>query len=102
VRKIPYVINRKSLRWANTVLGNLKCAIAGTSKSVRLRYAFRYLAEFHYKFNCRFYPAAMLDRVVCAAVQTAAMSYKTLKMAHGTIGYRPVLTRIAVPPSVRL
>ena len=41
-------------RWVNTVLGNLKTAVAGTLKSVRRHYVFRYLAEFQYRFNRRF------------------------------------------------
>jgi hypothetical protein len=35
-----------AFRWVNTVLGNLKTAIVGTFKSIRRRYAARYLAEF--------------------------------------------------------
>ena len=69
-------------RWANTVLGNLKTAIAGTLKSVRPRYAYRYLAEFQYRFNRRFDLARMLHRLACAAVRTAPRPYKSLKIAH--------------------
>ncbi len=69
-------------RWANTVLGNLKTAIAGTLKSVRPRYAYRYLAEFQYRFNRRFDLAGMLDRLACTAVRAAPQPYKTLKIAH--------------------
>lgn len=69
-------------RWANTVLGNLKTAIAGTLKSVRPRYAYRYLAEFQYRFNRRFDLAAMLDRLAYIAVRAAPRPYKTLKIAH--------------------
>ena len=69
-------------RWANTVLGNLKTAIAGTLKSVRPRYAYRYLAEFQYRFNRRFDLAGMLHRLACVAVRTAPRPYKSLKIAH--------------------
>ena len=67
---------------ANTVLGNLKTAIAGTLKSVRPRYAYRYLAEFQYRFNRRFDLAGMLNRLACVAVRTAPRPYKSLKIAH--------------------
>lgn len=69
-------------RWANTMLGNLKTAIAGTLKSVRPPYAYRYLAEFQYRFNRRFDLAGMLDRLACVAVRSAPQPYKKLKIAH--------------------
>lgn len=71
-----------AFRWVNTVLGNLKTAVAGTLKSVRPRYAFRYLAEFQYRFNRRFDLPAMLDRLACAASRAAPKPYQTLKIAH--------------------
>ena len=69
-------------RWVNTVLGNLKTAIAGTLKSVARRYVFRYLAEFQYRFNRRFDLPEMLDRLACAATRAAPKPYKSLKIAH--------------------
>src|SRR5262245_5263597 len=59
---LPIVTGRASqqpekipaFRWVNTVLGNLKTAITGTLKWVSKRYAYRYLAEFQYRFNRRF------------------------------------------------
>jgi transposase-like protein len=71
-----------AFRWVNTVLGNVKTAIVGTLKAVRPRYAFRYLAEFQYRFNRRFDLPAMLDRLACVAVRAAPRPYKTLKIAH--------------------
>jgi len=69
-------------RWVNTVLGNLKTAIAGTLKSVAKRYVFRYLAEFQYRFNRRANLPAMLDRLACVAVRAAPRPYKTLKIEY--------------------
>ena len=70
-------------RWANTVLGNLKTAIAGTLKSVAKRYVYRYFAEFQYRFNRRFDLPAMLDRLACVATRAAPRPYKSLKLADG-------------------
>jgi transposase-like protein len=72
--------------WVNTILGNIKTAIVGTLKGVRGRYAFRYLAEFQYRFNRRFDLPAMLDRLARAAVRLPPKPYATLKLAHGA-GY---------------
>ena len=60
------------LRWANTIVGNVQTAITGTLKSVAMRYAFRYLAEFQYRFN----------RLACVATRAAPRPYKTLKILH--------------------
>ena len=58
-------------RAVNTVLSNLKTALAGTYHAVKFaKYAHRYLAEFQYRFNRRFDLRRILDRLVSAAVQT--------------------------------
>jgi transposase-like protein len=69
-------------RWVNTVLGNLKTAVVGTLKSVRPRYAFRYLGEFQYRFNRRFDLPAMFDRIAYATARAAPRPYSTLKVAY--------------------
>jgi len=67
-------------RWVNTILGNVKTAIAGTLKSVAKRYVFRYLAEFQYRFNRRADLPAMLGRLACVATRAAPRPYKSLKI----------------------
>lgn len=64
-----------AFRWVNTVLGNLKTAIAGTFKSIRRTYARRYLAEFQYRFNRRSRLPHMLDRLASVAVHTSPRPY---------------------------
>lgn len=61
----------QAFRWVNTVLGNLKTAIAGTLKAIDDRYAHRYLAEFQYRFNRRADLPAMLARLAKAAIRSA-------------------------------
>jgi hypothetical protein len=52
----------------NTVLGNLKTALAGTYHSVKFaKYAHRYLAEAQYRFNRRFDLRSILQRLVRVA-----------------------------------
>jgi len=62
--------------WAvNTILGNLKTAMAGTYHAVKFaKYAHRYLAEVQYRFNRRYKLRAILHRLVRAAVVTSAMN----------------------------
>lgn len=71
-----------AFHWVNTVLGNLKTAIAGTLKAVRRRYAKLYLAEFQYRFNRRADLASMLDRLASVAVRSAPRPYKVLQAAY--------------------
>ncbi len=59
-------------RAINTVLGNLKTALAGTRHAFDFaKYAHRYLAEAQYRFNRRFNLASILARLMRAAVTTA-------------------------------
>ena len=70
--------------WANTALGNLKTAVAGTLKSVRRHYVFRYLAEFPYRFNRRVDLKSMFRRLAFAYTNAAALSYARVRMAYET------------------
>ncbi|MBP1152816.1 hypothetical protein JOD69_004685 [Methylocaldum sp. RMAD-M] len=55
--------------WVNTMLSNLKTAIAGTYHAFKVeKYAKRYLAEFQYRFNRRFDFKTLLPRLARAAV----------------------------------
>jgi len=67
-------------RWVNTLLGNLKTAIAGTYHAFKFRkYAHRYLAEFQYRFNRRFDLRAILARLAVAAIATAPRPERVLR-----------------------
>ena len=67
----------------NTVLGNLKTALAGTYHSFHFaKYAHRYLAEAQYRFNRRFDLAAILPRLLRAAVLTRPQPGRLLRAAE--------------------
>lgn len=69
--------------WVNTVLGNLKTAIAGTYHAFGFeKYAYRYLGEFQYRFNRRFDLAAMFKRLVRATVKAGKVSEQKLRLAE--------------------
>ena len=68
-------------KWVNTVLGNIKSAMAGTYRAVRAKHVPRYLAEFEYRFNRRYRLETMIARLAYASLRTAPMPYGLLKLA---------------------
>ena len=67
----------------NTVLGNLKTAIAGTHHAFDFaRYADRYLAEFQFKFNRRFRMNEFLTHFAKAVIGAAPQTVRTLRLAE--------------------
>ena len=67
----------------NTVLSNLKTALAGTYHSFNFaKYAHRYLAEVQYRFNRRFDLAAILPRLLRAAAVTRPQPGRLLRAAE--------------------
>lgn len=70
--------------WAiNTVLGNLKTALAGTYHAFGFeKYADRYLAQVQYLFNRRFDLRAILSRLAKAACQTNPCPRRVIILAE--------------------
>jgi transposase-like protein len=69
--------------WVNTLLGNLKTALAGTYHAFNFRkYAHRYLAEYQYRFNRRFDLKAILPRLLRAAAVTGPRTESWLRLAE--------------------
>ena len=66
----------------NTVLGNIKSAIAATFRSGSRKHAPRRLAEFEYRFNRRYDLPAMIPRLGWVAARTPPMPYRLLKLAE--------------------
>jgi hypothetical protein len=59
--------------WVNTLLGNVKTALAGTYHAFNFRnYTHRYLAEYQYRFNRRFDLKAILSRLLRASATTGS------------------------------
>jgi len=60
-------VNKPEFLAVNTVMGNLKTAIAGTYHGFKFaKYATRYLAEFQYRFNRRYSMHDLLPRLLHA------------------------------------
>lgn len=68
--------------WVNTVLGNVKNALHGTYHALRHKYLQRYLSEFCYRFNRRFDLAALVPRLLYAAVRTPPLPYKLATLGN--------------------
>jgi hypothetical protein len=69
--------------WVNTILGNLKTAMAGTYHAFDfVKYAHRYLGEYQYRFNRRFDLARLLPRMITAAAQTGKRTESWLRLAE--------------------
>lgn len=73
---------RRTLKWVDTMLGNVKNALHGTYHAIAHKHLPRYLAEFRYRFNRRYDLAAMLKRLAIAASQTPPMPYRLVKLAE--------------------
>jgi ribosomal protein L37AE/L43A len=70
-------------RAINTVLGNLKRALAGTYHSFGFaKYAHRYLAEAQYRFNRRFNLRSILARLLRAACLTTPTPASAIRVAE--------------------
>ena len=72
-RRVP---TEPALLWVNTLLGNIKNALHGTYHALRPKYLQRYLSEFCYRFNRRFDLAALVPRLICAALHTPPLPYR--------------------------
>jgi ribosomal protein L37AE/L43A len=66
----------------NTVLSNIKTAIAATFRSGAQKHTPRRLAEFAYRFNRRYDLPAMIPRLAWIGVRTPPMPYRMLKLAE--------------------
>ena len=65
----------------NTVLGNLKTAIAGTHKSIRRPYVGRYFAEFQFRFNRRHDLQGLFTNLLAAAADASPRTYADIRLA---------------------
>lgn len=74
--------HRKRLRWVDTMLGNVKKPMHGSSHALRAKHLPRYLAEYAYHFNRRFDLAGMVTRLGTAAAVTPPMPYRLVKLAE--------------------
>lgn len=64
--------------WVNTILGNLKTALAGTFHKLSACHLQRHLATFQYRFNRRYRLKELLPRLAWIALRTPPMPRRLL------------------------
>ena len=70
-------------RWGNTVLGNLKTALASTYRCFDFaKYGTRYLAQFQFRFNRRLNLATMLACLMGNYVLTKLKPVRVLRLSE--------------------
>jgi transposase-like protein len=70
-----------AFNWVNTILGNLKTALAGVFHTVSKEHLPRHLATFQYRFNRRCILKDMIPRLAYVALRTPPMPQRLLKLA---------------------
>lgn len=67
------------LKWVNILVSNAKAFILGTYHGVRKKHLQRYLDEFCYRFNRRFWPGQSFDRLLLACSRSETVTYAELR-----------------------
>lgn len=68
----------KELPWVHTLIANAKSMLRGAHHGVSHKYLQRYLDEFCYRFNRRYWPSQLFNRLLKAALVTPAVIYAEL------------------------
>ena len=79
----PKAAKHPEFHWVNTLLSNLKTALAGTFHCFAFKkYGHRYLAEFAYRFNRRSNLKTMLPRLLHAAVASSPQPLRKIRLTE--------------------
>jgi len=68
----------KLLPWVHTIIANCKGVLRGTHHGVSSKHLHYYLSEFCYKFNRRFEPLKMFDRIITACLLSKTVTFAEL------------------------
>lgn len=68
----------KILPWVHTLIANVKGNFRGVYHSVSPKHVGRYLSEFCYRFNRRFWESQIFDRLLTACLSTYTITYSEL------------------------
>ena len=72
-------IAHEQLKWINTLTSNLKRFLLSTHHGVYPKYRKAYLAEFAYRFNRRYWPEQLFDRLLYACIHADPVTLRELK-----------------------
>jgi transposase-like protein/ribosomal protein L37AE/L43A len=71
--------NYDALKWVNILVSNAKAFLLGTYHGVMKKHLQRYLNEFCYRFNRRFWAAQGFDRLLLACTKASTVTYAELR-----------------------
>jgi len=71
--------NHDLLKWVNILVSNAKAFLLGTYHGVMEKHLQKYLDEFCYRFNRRFWPGQGFDRLLRACTNVRATTYAELR-----------------------
>lgn len=66
------------LKWVHTLIANIKGNIRGVHHGVASKHLKRYLGEFCYRFNRRFWCSQLFDRTLLACTATSTITFSEL------------------------
>lgn len=69
----------KLFPWVHTLIANVKGNIRGVYHGISSKHLGRYLAEFRYWFNRRFWESQIFDRLLMVCLNSLAISFAELK-----------------------
>lgn len=72
-------IAHEKLKWINMLTSNLKLFLLSTHHGVYPKYRKKYLAEFAYWFNRRYWPEQIFDRLLYACIYADLVILRELK-----------------------
>ena len=71
--------NYDALKWVNILISNAKAFILGTYHGVMKKHLQKYLDEYCYRFNRRFWPGQGFDRLLLACSNAITVTYAELR-----------------------
>jgi len=70
--------DEKHLKWLHTIVSNAKAFIAGTFHGLDQKHLQRYLDEFCYRFNRRFFLDELFNRIIYSCITSQKLRYTEL------------------------
>ncbi len=70
----------KVLPWVHILIANCKSALRGTHHGISSKHLHRYLSEFCYRFNRRFWQNQLFDRLVHACLSSKTITFSELSI----------------------